>query len=242
MEPVAVGDGYAEAADFDAATQGTVTLVNTASAVFEVRIAEDGTPEPRETFRVRLSDLQGPDNLSVSAAGSALVNVVASNGTDYDPDDDNLINVAMPSQLSAIRYDLGGRGLRGVHGGAVAPYAAAFRFFDEVETCPDGCIGYELSNDVDLAGVSHWTPIGGGTDSNQRRMGTDENERYEAVFEGNGHVVRNMAMYRSVHDHYHHVGLFGILGVSGTIRSVGMVNVNVKFAQRRQLYRRIGGE
>ena len=59
VEPVGVGAGYAEAADFSGATRGTITLVNTDSAVFSIKIAEDGTPESRERFQVRLSALRG---------------------------------------------------------------------------------------------------------------------------------------------------------------------------------------
>ena len=83
VELAGVGTGHATAADFVGATRGTVTLVNTASAVFRVGIARDRTPERRETFRVRLSDLQGPENLSLSVASSAVVSVIGQSGTDF---------------------------------------------------------------------------------------------------------------------------------------------------------------
>ena len=217
VEPVGVGDGYAEAADFVAATRGTITLVNTNSAVFRVGIARDGTTEPRESFRVRLSALQASDRIALSVASSAVVSAIVQNGSDYDRDDNNLIDVATTSQLSAIRHDLGGMGFRGVADGDVDDYDRAFPGFDE-SGCPGGCKGYELVNDVDLSSVDNWMPIGGGGTS----------DRYNAVFEGNGHIVRNMKFTQAVgSDRYDGVGLFGALGTNGRIRSVGMENVSV---------------
>ena len=60
VEATGVGGGHAEAADFEA-TRGRVVLANADSAVFGVGIARDGTTEPRETFRVRLSNPQRPE-------------------------------------------------------------------------------------------------------------------------------------------------------------------------------------
>ncbi len=216
VELTGVGEGHAEALDFDGATSGQVVLVDTASAVFQVGIKEDETPERRETFRVRVSDLQGPDNVRLNPAGSAVVSVIAPNGRDYDPDGNNLINVATTSQLAAIRYDLGGAGLRGVADGDVVAYDEAFPFFDKVKTCAGGCKGYELSNDVDLSSVGNWTPLGGG---NPIRY-------YTAVFEGNGHVVSNLRIQSSLR--LDNAGLFGAVSGVGTIRNMGLRDVNVE--------------
>ena len=156
--------------------------------------------------------------MRLDAASSAIVSVIARNGNDYDPDDNNLINVMTTSQLAAIRYDLDGDGVPDERAYATT-YSAAFPFSDEFGMCPGICKGYELSNDVDLSSVSDWTPIGGGGTS----------DRYNAVFEGNGHVVRNMKFARTVGSPpgYDGVGLFGALGANGRIRSVGMENVSV---------------
>ncbi len=220
------GAGHAAVADFPdtstsranppVVTTGTITIVNTDSAVFQVEIVEDEVPELRETFRVRLSNLQGPDNVSLRVASSAVVSVIARNGNDYDPDDNDLIDVMTTSQLAAIRYDLDGDGVPD-RAAYATTYSAAFPFFDEFETCPGGCKGYELSNDIDLSGED-WTPIGGGGTS----------DRYNAVFEGNGHIVRNMKFTRTVGSpRYDGVGLFGALGAGGKIRSAGIENVSV---------------
>ena len=214
VELVGVGVGHAEAADFVGATRGRVVLVNTDSAVFRIRIAEDGTPESRERFRVRLSALQAPVNVRLSAASSALVTVIASNGNDYDPDDNNLIDVMTTTQLKAIRYDLGGMGLRGVADGDMVAYDEAFPFFDE-SGCPGGCKGYELVNDLDLSG-DDWIPIGGGSPL----------AYYTAVFEGNGHVISNLRIDTSADLDY--AALFGAVGVGGRIRNVGLRNARVR--------------
>ena len=218
------GTNHAAVADFSNApnanppvvSTGTITLVNTASGVFRVGIKQDRTMEPRESFRVRLSGLEAPGGVRLSAASSAVVSVIAaSGGTDYDVDNDGLIEVTTTTQLKAIRHDLGGRGLAGVV--SVTEYLAAFRSFDEGATCLNRCAGYELSNDLDLSGESNWTPIG------------DAGNRYTAVFEGNGYVIEDMTVNVSRHN----AGLFGGLGASGVIRSVGLVNVGVNVTGNR---------
>ena len=223
MELTGAGTGHAAAADFSGSTRGTITLVNTASALFRVGIARDGTLEPRESFRVRLSDLRAPDNFRLSAAGSAVMGVIAaSDGIDYDTDNDNLIEVERRAQLSAIRHDLGGGGRTSVAGGDLATYDSAFPDFDEGETCPGSCAGYELSNDIDLSG-SNWNPIGGGAPS---QVPLPEAERYNAVLEGNGYVIENMTIASG--NRWDFVGLFRALGEAGVIRNVGLVDVDVR--------------
>ncbi len=216
VELTGSGAGHAEASDFADSTRGTVVLVNTDSAVFRIRIAQDGTPDRRETYRVRLSDLRGPDNVYLGVASSAVVSVIAPDGRNYDADGNNLIDVTTTSQLAAIRHDLGGEGLRGVDDGDGAAYEEAFPFFDEVATCAGGCKGYELLNDLDLSGIENWAPIGGG----------DPIEHYSAVFEGNGHVISKLRIHRPS-SRLHHAGLFGGTSSVGTIRNVGLRDVNV---------------
>ena len=87
--------------------------------------------------------------------------------TDYDTDDDGLIEVANLAQLDAIRYDMDGNGIpRGEYQGTTN-YAAAFpnastdpavRMGCPVETIMAGgmevdvsvCSGYELTADLDF--------------------------------------------------------------------------------------------
>ena len=232
LEFTGVGMGHAEAADFSGVTRGEVVLAGTDSKVFTITVRDENRPEERETFRVRLSNPRGLERLRLDAASSAVVSVIArGGGIDYDFDGDNLIEVRSAVQLDAIRYDLGGEGMPTEEPQATT-YSRAFPFFDESRTCPGTCIGYELSSDVDLSSMDGWTPIGGGyfraspewTGWNER----PESIRYNAVFEGNGHVVRNMTITRAAGSaRYDHVGLFGVLGPRGRIRSVGVENANV---------------
>ena len=105
-------------------------------------------------------------------AGGAYPGVsLAQTGTDYDTDDDGLIEVDSLAKLNAIRYDTDGNGQ--VSSGDATNYAAGFPNFNAA-SCPDGpdagsaasydCTGYELTADLDFAGSSYvsgagWTPL-----------------------------------------------------------------------------------
>ena len=102
--------------------------------------------------------------------------------------------------------------------GDVGAYEEAFAFFDE-GGCPGGCQGYELVNDLDLSSVPNWTPIGGGA----RDLSGDVPPAailYNAMFEGNGHVISNMRVAGDS-DPWDFVGLFRALGDGGVIRKRG---------------------
>ena len=72
---------------------------------------------------------------------------------DYDGDDDGLIEVTTVAQLNAIRWDLDGDG--GVDpGGDASGYSDAFpnAVVSPLMGCATtGCVGYELTADLDLA-------------------------------------------------------------------------------------------
>ena len=96
--------------------------------------------------------------------------------------------------------------------------------------CATTCTGYELLNDIDLSDRD-WTPIGGGVRS--PRLGGSifnyeppSSVRYNAVFEGNGHVLRGLRV-NGLGARWHFVGLFSALGAAGVIRNVGLVDVDV---------------
>ena len=155
--------------------------------------------------------------------------------TDYDADADGLIEVSNLAQLDAIRWDLDGNGspdllvFRG-------RYAAAFPDAVSGMGCPpSGCKGYELTTDLDFdtngngqadagdtycnAGVESycqgWTPLG--------ERSTESAVAFAAVFDGNGHVIRNLY----VNGYSDHMGLFSGVGYTGVIRNIGLESVNV---------------
>ena len=144
----------------------------------------------------------------------------AQSTTDYDSDDNGLIEISTLDQLNAIRWDLDGNGIPAAAN--TTTYAAAFPNHDTSTStpmgCPAACEGYELAQNLDFAadGVAvtstdpypNWTPIGGS---------------YAAVFDGKGHTITRLTI-TSVGGH---VGLFGVLASNGVIRDVGMITPNV---------------
>ncbi len=140
---------------------------------------------------------------------------------DYDTDDDNLIEIANLAQLNAVRWDVDGNGVP--DGGS---YAAAFPNAVTNMGCAATCLGYELTADLDFdtdgSGTANaadtywrgglgWGPIGTLTDP------------YTGVFHGNGHTISNLFINRVTAQ----VGLFGVLGGTGFVHHVGLMNVNV---------------
>ena len=216
---------------------GTAVIqAGSSRTTFSVYVFDDQEPEYAETFVMRVGGAADAGARAVLRAEISSV-IEFSDGIDYDHDNDTLIDVATTQQLSAIRYDLHGRGLAGVSEDNEDEYSAAFAVFDALKTCPTTCTGYELMNDLHLASVvnaGNWIPIGGGYSAPLGGGGTSwlgeplARDRYEAIFEGNGHVIGNMQI-RIPADapRYDHVGLFGALGVSGTIRSTGLVDVGI---------------
>ena len=143
-------------------------------------------------------------------------------GFDYDADNDGLIEIVTLAQLDAVRHDLDGDGVP--IQSETAAYAMAFPAAATGMGCPSGggCIGYELETDLDFdtngdgtvdAGDEYWEngsgwePVGKG------------GFPLHAVFEGNGHTIRNLFSRRFPG------GLFG--GNQGVIRRVGLIDVDV---------------
>jgi hypothetical protein len=139
--------------------------------------------------------------------------------TDYDLDDDGLIEINDLADLNEIRNNLDGKTLYGSNAGC--PNA-------DDGTVNGGCIGFELTTDLDFDtnqdgvmdgsddywnGSYGWNPIG------------DYSNPFSAVFDGNGHVIRNLFINRSSSMRR---GLFGLtqnalirnLGLTGPLMSV----------------------
>jgi hypothetical protein len=82
-------------------------------------------------------------------------------------------------------------------------------------------IYYRLTADLDLQGWDNgdgkgWKPIGDNSTGNK-------NSRFQGIFDGNNHVVKNMTIARSGENY---VGLFGNT-MSATIKKLGVVNCSV---------------
>ena len=183
-----------------------------------------------------------PGALLLSAAIAALAVLFALGGaapaqaqaTDYDTDDDGLIEVSSLAQLDAIRFDLDGDGSDGA-----AAYAAAFPNSENGMGCPtSGCVGYELTANLDFdtngsgsadEGDDYWNDGKGwqGIGKREYRYG---DRGYAAVFEGNGHTISNL-YFKSQGLGYPKIGerrgLFDVLKETGVIRNVTLENVRV---------------
>ena len=145
---------------------------------------------------------------------------------DYDTDDDGLIEVSSLAQLDAIRWDLDGDGASNDSG-----YTAAFPNPATGMGCPSaGCVGYELTADLDFdtngsgeadAGDQYWNDGQGWLP-----IGWLPTGQYAAVFEGNGHTIRNL-YYRAEGHEPRGSGLFQALAETGVIRNVALKNVDL---------------
>ncbi len=151
--------------------------------------------------------------------------------TDYDLNDDGLIEVADLAQLNAIRWDLNGDGY--VATGDQKDYFDAFTGAASGMGCPEsGCSGYELTVDLDFDtnhngiaddgdaywnGGEGWKPIG------KHTSWSDQSTEFRATFSGNGHVIRNLFIASSSHG----IGLFGWTDRLSVMENVGLENVDV---------------
>ena len=76
----------------------------------------------------------------------------------------------------------------------------------------DQSINCTLSADINMAG-KEWTPIG-----------TDENNSYNGIFDGNGKTLTGLTVNQS---EKYNAGLFGCLGSGGKVQNLTLENVNI---------------
>ena len=150
--------------------------------------------------------------------------------TDYDADDDRLIEVRNLAQLDAIRHDLNGNG-DATHADYIAAFPDRDTDSDTRMGCPAqmACQGYELMADLDFDengdgnvdaddhngayhdGGSGWQSIG------------SSGSPFTARFNGNGHTISNLFINRLVTN----VGFFGVVGSGGVVEFLGLPGANV---------------
>ena len=98
--------------------------------------------------------------------------------------------------------------------------------------CAATCVGYELTTNLDFdsnrsgfadEGDAYWNngagwePISGDAYTGENSVG------YNAVFEGNYHLIYNLFIHRQRMD----LGLFGRVGANGAVRNVGLIDVSI---------------
>ena len=149
---------------------------------------------------------------------------VGSQRTDYDTDDDGLIEVATLAQFDAMRWDLNGSGDSDQAENATK-YLTPFPKAAIGMGCPDdGCKGYELTADLDFdTNDDSRTDIAGDTYWNNG-VGWAPIWSYSGVLEGNGHAIDNLYINRTERGRS---GLFSRLTDGAIVRNLGLTNVNI---------------
>ena len=146
-------------------------------------------------------------------------------GTDYDADDDQLIEIDSLAKLNAMRWDVDGNGA--VAAGNAAAYAAAFPSAATGMGCPDGgdgdqlsdgCTGYELTANLDFD-----TNGDGSVDSSDAYPNWTPISALGRTFHGNNHTISNLTTSGSGRER----GLFARLGGSARVSNLGLVNFAV---------------
>ena len=135
--------------------------------------------------------------------------------TDYDLDDDGLIDIDTIAELHGIRLDTNANGVP-ENPSYAAAFNAAFPNHDtstgNLMGCPGGvCIGYELLRDLDFA-----------TATTSLRNWVNTPYFYTVIFEGNGHTISNLSATTG-----QNAGLFRTVFFTAVIRNVGLINPSV---------------
>ena len=171
--------------------------------------------------RTRIA-LAGVVSLLLLALLGGAGDAFAQGTTDYDTNNNGLIDITTLAQLDAIRHDLDGNG-DATHADYVAAFPNRVTSAAGRMGCPDGtCTGYELRADLDFdtgeAGVrtddtyyndgAGWAPIG----------------TYTAAFQGNGHTIANLFINSTGTGE---VGLFGGAD-GGVIEGVALTDVDIR--------------
>ena len=155
--------------------------------------------------------------------------------TDYDRDNDNLIDITTLPQLNAIRWDLNGDGAidASATSSDTTAYNAAFSNAASGMGCQSTCTGYELLNNLDFDTDGNGSTYSGTGTSAMGDSGDDYYNdgsgwapigRFDATFKGNGYIISNLFIKRTTTSP---VGLFGTLDGNDRVESVGVKNAYV---------------
>ena len=146
----------------------TLTYTAASSATGVVTVSVSGsrvtlTPVAAGTATITVTATDAGGSMA-GGTQTLTVTVQPSSATDYDTDDDGLIEITELEQLDAIRHDLNGDGVPTTDGATA--YAAAFSTVGDRQACGGltGCVGYELADNLDFdtngdgagAGDTYW--------------------------------------------------------------------------------------
>ena len=192
---------------------------------------------------VPVGAVSGP--IEVDVNGEVVQTVFFTVIVDRDTDNDGLIDVTNLEQLDAIRFDLNGDGMidESVSMSDSISYEMAFSIGRRgVVSCTDGCRGYGLMTSLDFEDADGSGP---GTDKSRWAEGAnldgvsgaiiegwlpvgDNSSPFTGTFAGNDNTISNLYIDRSSTSN---VGLFGYLGSTAEIRSVGVEEGSVEGSQ-----------
>ena len=181
-----------------------------------------------------------------SSAPSDAVSVAPTTGkTDYDADNDGLIEITTLAQLNAMRWDLDGNG-----SSTNAGYATAFPNAEVNMGCKEtagaitandtgnpACTGYELRGNLDFDEDSNgnrddtyntgagWVPIGDGTTAYTGDF--DGNNDSDSTGDGGPYAITNLFINASSTSGTSYAGLFGVVGAGAEIENVALTAASV---------------
>ena len=140
---------------------------------------------------------------------------------DIDKDGDGLIEICDLDGINEIRYQADGSG-----------YKANENATKITQGCPVwGCIGYELVGSLNFNSATDYRNSSINTDwtvadyASDTDVGWQPLPRFEAVFNGNGHIISNLQINRVGENN---VGLFAALRQSGRVENIELVYPNVR--------------
>ena len=159
--------------------------------------------------------------LHVPVAGRDIDGDLVLDEIDIDDDNDGLIEIHTIDDLHEIRFQLDGSGKK--------------QHTEDIKNttgCPPlGCIGYELAHSLDFNDVNSYRDYRINTEWTVADYADDNDHgwhplpAFSAVFNGNGHIIRNLQINRVSHPD---AGLFGVLHRTGRIEHVELVYPNVR--------------
>ena len=182
-------------------------------------------PEPGATPRPAPTATPGPtpDPEATPTPAPTLTPTPVPVGTDYDRNDNGLIEITSLAQLDAIRHDLDGDGVS-AH---TAGYAEAFPDAAPGMGCfRRQCRGYELVANLDFdtngngqidEGDAYWDEGNGWYPIGEVKY------PFNTLLDGNGHTIANLYIFwdRS------NIGLFAALGEDAEVRNLNFTGVDI---------------
>jgi len=202
--------------DYTASVPATLTIPANAasgdSASFDITPSNDSLVEGDETIVIA-------GTATGFSVGSVTVTITDDDFTDFDADNDRLIDVSSAAKLHAMRWDTNGDftvdNAANADSFATAFPRAAANPCDDPDTTPvETCAGYELTADIDLDVDPHntgagWLPI----------------PNWRTTFNGGGHRITGLMINRGGTSN---VGLFSQLAAGSTVTNVALIGVNVR--------------